>query len=64
MRVAVALAALLAGCSTTWDPHAPSTVTASEEGGPVTVKHGNRLHVPLTSDAGTVWQQQLPEGLR
>lgn len=37
------LVLLLAGCATTWDPHAPKTVTAGPEGGKVTVEHGQRL---------------------
>ena len=61
MRLALALVVALGGCATVWDPHAPSTVTASEEGGPVTVKHGNRLHVPLTSDAGSGYEWRLVE---
>jgi hypothetical protein len=55
------LAALVAGCSTTWDPHAPGTVTAREEGGAVTVKHGDRLRVPLTSAAGSGYEWRLVE---
>jgi len=59
MRIALALVVALGGCSTVWDPHAPSTVTAHEEGGAVTVKHGNRLHVPLTSEAGSGYEWRL-----
>jgi predicted secreted protein len=62
MRLAVAAAmVLVAGCSTVWDPHAPKTVTAHEEGGAVTVRHGDRLHVPLTSDAGSGYEWRLVE---
>ena len=39
-----------AGCSTTRDPHAPKTVTARAEGGDVTLKHGQRLRIPLAAD--------------
>ena len=37
----------LAGCSTVWDPHAPGTTEAPENGGEVKVSHGNRLLVRL-----------------
>ena len=52
---------LLAGCSTTWDPHSPSTITAPETGGEVSVKHGQRLHVKLPVAAeGTEWRAREP----
>jgi hypothetical protein len=52
MRFAVLLAAFaLGGCmSTRFDPHAPKTVWADERGGAVTVKHGDRLRIPLAND--------------
>ena len=34
MKPALVIALLAAGCSTSWDPHAPKTVTASGEGAP------------------------------
>jgi hypothetical protein len=44
------------------DPHAPKTVWADEGGGAVTVKHGDRLRIPLASDpAGTYeWRRAEP----
>lgn len=52
---------LLAGCSTTWDPHAPKTVVAPESGGDVEVKHGQRLQVKLPSAAqGSEWRLREP----
>jgi hypothetical protein len=52
---------LLAGCSTTWDPHAPRTITAPETGGDVTVKHGQRLQVKLpAAAAGGEWRTREP----
>jgi len=52
---------LLAGCSTTWDPHAPGNVTAPESGGEVTVKHGQRLQVKLpAAEEGNEWRTREP----
>ena len=52
---------LLGGCSTTWDPHAPSTIVAPEGGGEVTVKHGQRLQVNLpTAAQGSEWRTREP----
>ena len=52
---------LLAGCSTTWDPHAPGTTEAPENGGEVKVSHGNRLLVRLPAPAqGLEWRQHEP----
>jgi hypothetical protein len=52
---------LLAGCSTTWDPHAPRTITAPESGGEVEVKHGQRLQVKLPAAAqGGEWRLREP----
>jgi hypothetical protein len=51
----------LAGCSTTWDPHAPSTITAPESGGEVRVKHGQRLQVKLpAAEEGNEWRTREP----
>jgi len=56
--------ALLAGCSTSrWDIHAPKTVVAPEGGGELTVKHGQRLRIPLPAEAqgdGYSWRQRAP----
>ena len=52
---------LVAGCSTTWDPHAPKTVVAPESGGDVQVKHGQRLQVKLpTAGQGNEWRPREP----
>ena len=52
---------LLAGCSTTWDPHAPSTIVAPETDGEVTVKHGQRLQVKLpAAGEGMEWRTREP----
>jgi hypothetical protein len=53
--------ALLAGCAARWDPHAPRTVTASEQGGRVTVQHGDRLRLPLASDPASGYEWRLVE---
>lgn len=54
-------AAALAGCSTTWDPHAPRTITAPETGGEVRVDHGQRLHIRLPAAAqGMEWRRREP----
>jgi hypothetical protein len=62
MRLTVlALAFAIAGCSTTWDPHAPKTVVAAENGGKVSVKHGQRLRIPLTvADNAFEWRPVEP----
>ena len=52
---------LLAGCSTTFDPHAPSTIVAPETGGDVKVEHGQRLQVKLPAAAeGSEWRPRQP----
>ena len=45
------------------DPHAPKTVWADEEGGAVTVKHGDRLRVPLANDpkGAYEWRRVEPQ---
>jgi hypothetical protein len=51
----------LAGCSTTWDPHAPRTIVAPENGGAVEVEHGHRLRVNLpAASQGNEWRQRKP----
>jgi hypothetical protein len=57
---AVALA--LGACSTTRDPHAPKTVVAAAEGGSVTMKHGQRLRIPLATpeDTALEWHRVEP----
>ena len=58
---AVFLCLFLTACSTTWDPHAPSTITAPENGGDVEVKHGQRLQVKLPAAAqGNEWRTREP----
>jgi len=60
--LAVLLVFALAGCmARSWDPHAPKTVVASEEGGAVTVKHGARLHIPLAADPNGTYEWKLIE---
>lgn len=59
-RVPAALALLLlAACATSWDPHAPRTVVAGEQGGAVTVRHGQRLRIELPNIAA--WTRDEPE---
>jgi hypothetical protein len=61
MRIAPLVALLaIAGCSTYWDPHAPKTVLAKEDGGAVSVHHGDRLHLPLASEDGYEWRLVEP----
>src|SRR5262249_24778157 len=59
--IAVLVTLLAAGCSTVYDPHKPTTVMASEEGGAVTVKHGQRLHLPLTAEPGGQYESRIAE---
>jgi predicted secreted protein len=59
MKRSLLLTLALAGCSTTWDPHAPKTVMANEEGGSVTVQHGDRLHLPLVADPTGAYEWRL-----
>ena len=61
MRTLLASLVFLGGCSTTWDPHSPGTVTAPENGGEVKVSHGDRLLVRLpTAAQGLEWRQREP----
>jgi len=60
--LAVLLVFALAGCmARSWDPHAPKTVVASEDGGAVTVNHGARLHIPLAADPNGTYEWKLIE---
>ena len=65
MRALVLLLTLaLGGCfAKSWDPHAPSTIVANADGGAVTVKHGNRLRLPLATKAndGYEWRRVEPQ---
>lgn len=48
---AASLLVLVAGgCARLFDLHGPKTVTASADGGEVTVRHGQRLRIPLAAD--------------
>ncbi len=61
MRILLVTFIFLGGCSTTWDPHAPSTIVAPETGGEVTVKHGQRLQVKLpAAGQGMEWRTREP----
>jgi predicted secreted protein len=65
--LAALLVLALAGCvARSWDPHAPKTVTASQEGGALTVNHGARLRIPLANDpAGEYeWRRVEPQILK
>jgi hypothetical protein len=62
-RLALFLVFALGGCfAKGFDPHAPSTVVASEQGGAVTVTHGNRLRFPLATEpsGGYEWRRVEP----
>ena len=65
MRLLLAsLVLLVAGCvSGRFDVHRPKTVVAPEEGGSVTVSHGQRLRLPLATDpnAGYEWRRTEPQ---
>ncbi|HYR36578.1 MAG TPA: hypothetical protein VEQ87_19980 [Burkholderiales bacterium] len=65
-RLALILTLALGGCfAKSWDPHAPKTVVASEEGGAVTVNHGARLRIPLGSeDPKYEWRRVEPQIMR
>ena len=56
-------AVALAGCATgRLDPHAPKTVVAAGDGGRVTIKHGQRLRIPLTvGDSAFEWHPLEPQ---
>jgi hypothetical protein len=56
--LALAAAVMMGGCSTTWDPHKPRTITAGPEGGDVKVEHGQRLRIQLPADAD--WRRVEP----
>jgi len=59
--IGIGAALLLAGCSTVHDPHKPRTVEAAAEGGEITVKHGQRLHIPLDAAEGYEWSLVEPQ---
>lgn len=60
--LAVLAGALLAGgCSTVMDPHAPRTISATEQGGEVVVKHGQRLRIQLAKIGERAWQREEPQ---
>ena len=66
MRYLAAFALLLAGCATgSLDPHRWKTVEAPANGGAVTVKHGQRLVLPLAAkaDDGYEWHRVEPQVL-
>jgi hypothetical protein len=60
MKLLLASLLALAGCSTTLDPHKPRTIDAEGESGEVTLKHGQRLHVPLSAQSGYEWKVVEP----
>ena len=57
----IAGALLIGGCSTTWDPHAPRTISVGEQGGEVQVKHGQRLRIQLANVGEHAWQREEPQ---
>ena len=60
-RAVLLLALAISACSTTRDPHAPKTVVARAEGGSVSMKHGQRLRIPLTgAESGFEWRAVEP----
>jgi len=50
VRFLVLAVVLLGGCARFPDIHAPKTVTAGADGGEVSVRHGQRLRIPLAAD--------------
>ncbi|HEX7054508.1 MAG TPA: hypothetical protein VF211_11310 [Burkholderiales bacterium] len=61
MKRLVVLAALLAGCASGYDPHAPRTVVVGEAGGAVTVGHGQRLRIELPGVGEHAWRKEQPQ---
>ena len=60
MRTFLPLVFLLAGCSTTFDPHAPSTIVV-EKAGEVRIGHGDRLQIRLPiAVSGSEWRRREP----
>lgn len=57
---------LAAGCAGLRDIHAPKTVTAGADGGAVTVRHGERLRIPLAADpkGAFEWRRVEPPIMR
>ena len=62
MRISFLAVVLLAGCATgRLDPHAPKTVVAAEDGGRISIKHGQRLRFPLAvGDSAYEWRPVEP----
>lgn len=60
------LVLLAGGCARLWDIHAPKTVTAGADGGEVTVRHGERLRIPLAADpqGAFEWRRVEPPIMR
>lgn len=63
LAAASVLALLATGCASFWDVHAPKTVKAGDDGGAVTVRHGQRLLVPLADWEGYAWRRMEPRPL-
>jgi hypothetical protein len=65
---AASLLVLLAGggCARLLDIHGPKTVSAGADGGAVTVRHGQRLRIPLAADpkGGFEWRRVEPPIMR
>jgi hypothetical protein len=64
--IAPVFALALGACATgSTDPHGPKTVVADAQGGAVTVTHGNRLRLPLATDASGAyeWHRVEPQVL-
>ena len=66
LAAASLLVILAGGCARFMDIHAPKTVTAGADGGEVTVRHGQRLRIPLTADpkGGFEWRRVEPPIMR
>lgn len=63
--LAILFVLTLGGCFTRWDPHAPATIVAPEEGGEVRLPHGARLRVPLANEDGKYeWRRVEPQIVR
>jgi len=65
-KLALVLALALGGCfAKHWDPHAPATVFAPQDGGAVRVLHGSRLRIPLENeDPKFEWRRVEPQIMR
>jgi hypothetical protein len=60
MRRLLFFVVLLSGCATTWDPHAPRTISVGDAGGAVRVQHGQRLRIQLPGAGDYAWQRDEP----